>query len=79
MKMKRTLNAKRINNINKILPLMKSKRKEEKSKPCKEWINGISKSPNNNTLNINFRNQYAYNGYRESKIDLCKSFYYLII
>ena len=52
--------------------------KEEKLKPFKEWIYGISKSTNNK-LNINFKNQYAYYGYRESKIDLYKSLYNLII
>ena len=76
--MNRALSGKRINNINKIQPLMKSEKKEEKLKPFKEWIYGISKSTNNK-LNINFKNQYAYYGYRESKIDLYKSLYNLII
>ena len=76
--MNRALSTTRINNINKIQHLMKSEKKEEKLKPFKECIYGISKSTNNK-LNINFKNQYADYGYRESKIDLYKSLYYLII
>ena len=76
----RRLNARYNNNFCKFPHLINSAMKEEKiKKPFKECIYNSSKLSNNNNLNINFKNQKAFFGYRKSQIDLYKSFCYLII
>ena len=52
---------------------MNSTEKEENLKLVKKWIYDNSKIPNKN-VNINFKSQKAFYGYRKNKVDLYKSF-----
>lgn len=47
---------------------------EKNIKPVEEWIYG-SLNISGNTLNMNFKNQKAFNGYQKNRIDLFKSFF----
>ena len=74
MKMNRNLSAAHVTNFSRFHSLKKSTMKEQKPKPHKEWINGVSKLPNI-SLSVNFKNQKAFHRYRKDRIDLYKSFF----
>ena len=75
--MYKKLNSRYANSCCKLPSLMNSTEKEENLKLVKKWIYDNSKIPNKN-VNINFKSQKAFYGYRKNKVDLYKSFNYLI-
>ena len=79
--MKRKLNLnyslKHFGKHSSLLTTSKYQNEERYLKPAEEWIYGTLNKIGSNS-NINFRNQKAFKGYQKQKIDLYKSFCYLI-
>ncbi len=76
-KLKINYSSKHFGRYPSLLTTSKYQNEERNLKPAEEWIYGtLNKIGSDST--INFKNQKAFKGYQKQKIDLCKSFYFLI-